>query len=148
VADRFVVGDSNLLLYLTDAGSPFYEASRRAFEVLTAQGVTFLYTSQNLAEFWNVCTRPQPGGLGLSIDETIVRLRLVEQRFGYLSEFVAAEATYKELLIRYQVRGVQVHDARLAALMLANGVTEILTFDRDDFKRYAELTVIHPEELS
>jgi hypothetical protein len=36
--------------------------------------------TQNLAEFWNVCTRPATarGGLGLSIAETDRRLSVLE----------------------------------------------------------------------
>jgi predicted nucleic acid-binding protein len=146
--DRFVLGDSNLLLHLTNTDSPSHELARRAVEVLNAQGSTLLYASQNLAEFWNVCTRVGPGGLSLSIEETVKRLRLIEERFGYLSELIPADDIYKKLLIQHEVRGVQVHDARLAALMIANDVREILTFDREDFKRFTELIVIHPEELS
>ena len=41
------------------------------------------------------------------------------------------------LVIDYRVSGVQVHDARLVAAMLAHGVTHILTFNTADFARYA-----------
>jgi len=72
---------------------------------------------------------------------------MIEARFVYLPELPKAAELFKDFLSRYRVKGVQVHDARLAAVMLASGVSEIITFDRDDFKRYTELTVIHPEDL-
>jgi predicted nucleic acid-binding protein len=34
-----------------------------------------------------------------------------------------------------------VHDARLAAVMLAHGVNHILTFNVDDFRRYPGIVV-------
>ncbi|MEI6442036.1 MAG: hypothetical protein WCO29_02610 [Nostocales cyanobacterium ELA583] len=33
--------------------------------------------------------------------------------------------------------GVNVHDARLVAVILAHGLTHILTFNISDFKRYS-----------
>ena len=40
-------------------------------------------------------------------------------------------------MVTYNVSGVQVYDARLAAAMLAHNVTHILTFNTSDFARYA-----------
>ena len=41
------------------------------------------------------------------------------------------------LVVTYDVSGVQVHDARLVALMIVHGVTHVLTFNTRDFARYA-----------
>ena len=38
----------------------------------------------------------------------------------------------------YEVLGVQVHDARLVAAMIAHNVTHILTFNVTDFARYTD----------
>jgi predicted nucleic acid-binding protein len=35
----------------------------------------------------------------------------------------------------------------LVASMLANNLQKILTFNTDDFKRYKEITVVHPNEV-
>lgn len=42
-----------------------------------------------------------------------------------------------------QVSGARVHDARIAALCLANGVRELWTVDRD-FSRFPELATRNP----
>ena len=39
--------------------------------------------------------------------------------------------------MKYRVSGVQVHDARLVAAMIVHDVTHILTFNTQDFTRYA-----------
>jgi len=139
--------DSNILIHLTNTNSPDHRAAEFALKELEQVGTELLYTSQNIAEFWNVCTRIGPGGIFLSIEETSRRLAMVEARFIFLPELPRAAEIFKDILRRYRVRGVQVHDARLASVMLASGVSEILTFDRDDFKRYTELTIIHPDDL-
>ena len=43
---------------------------------------------------------------------------------------------WKRLVAKYNVSRVQVHDARLAASMVAHNVTRILTFNLTDFERY------------
>lgn len=39
---------------------------------------------------------------------------------------------------------MQVHYARLVAAMLAHSLTQILTFNTNDFTRYSEITTVHP----
>jgi predicted nucleic acid-binding protein len=147
-ADRFVLGDSNVLLHLTNEISTEHASASRAVRLLQDDDAILLYTSQNLAEFWNVCTRTGPGGLGLSLQEAASRLTVVESQFSFMAETENTDEILKDLLIRYEVSGVQVHDARLAAGMLSNEVKEILSFDRNDFRRFKELSVIHPGDLA
>jgi len=45
------------------------------------------------------------------------------------------------------VSGVQVHDARLVAVMKAYGIRGIVTFNPQDFTRFAEIEVIHPQQV-
>ncbi len=51
-------------------------------------------------------------------------------------------------MVRFGVSGAKVHDARLVALMLVNGVERILTFNAADFRRYEVLGIraVVPEE--
>ena len=42
--------------------------------------------------------------------------------------------------------GKQNHDARLAAAMIVHGIGKILTFDKDDFLRYPEISSVTPQE--
>ncbi len=41
------------------------------------------------------------------------------------------------LLARFPTGGKQVHDANLVATMLACGVTRLLTFNTEDFRRFS-----------
>lgn len=43
--------------------------------------------------------------------------------------------------MRFSVSGVKVHDARLVALLLANSMERILTFNVSDFRRYKDLGI-------
>lgn len=56
---------------------------------------------------------------------------------------------WETLVKTYQVKGVNVHDARLVAVMIVNKLSHILTFNVDDFRRYnSEITIVHPNEIN
>jgi predicted nucleic acid-binding protein len=54
---------------------------------------------------------------------------------------------WRQLIVTHSVQGKQVHDARLAALMQAHGITHILTLNGSDFTRYPGITPIDPASL-
>jgi len=54
---------------------------------------------------------------------------------------------WRQLAVANAVCGVQVHDARLAAIMQVYGVTNILTLNQPDFFRYVNLNAVHPNQL-
>jgi predicted nucleic acid-binding protein len=51
------------------------------------------------------------------------------------------------LVRAHNVMGVNVYDTRLVAVMLVYGLTHLLTFNTDGFRRFTEITVVHPSEL-
>ena len=71
--------------------TPAYPAIRQAVRTLKTRGERIVTTSQNIAEFWNVCTRAITlrGGLGLSVEATERRLRLLERHFPVLPDSTA-----------------------------------------------------------
>jgi predicted nucleic acid-binding protein len=44
---------------------------------------------------------------------------------------------WRRLVVTHGVSGKKAHDARLVAAMTVNGITHILTFNADDFAKYA-----------
>jgi predicted nucleic acid-binding protein len=140
--------DTNILLRLSLSGGPYDEVVVSAVGRLLAEEATLLYTLQNAAEFWNVCTRPRErNGLGLSLRETDRRLQLIEQQFLFLPETEATYAQWRRIVTECGVSGVQVHDARLAAVMNVNKVSHLLTLNPRDFERFTGLTPVHPDNI-
>ena len=140
--------DTNILLRLSLPGGPFDEMVVSAVGRLVAEGATLLYTLQNAAEFWNVCTRPRErNGLGLHIREADRRLQLIEQQFLLLPETEAAYAQWRRIVVECGVSGAQVHDARLAAVMRVHNFSYLLTLNPRDFERFTGLTPVHPDDL-
>ncbi len=71
----------------------------------------------------------------------------LEEFFEVFHESPASYANWKELVIDHRVSGVQVHDARLVALMKAYDIRQIVTFNTSDFTRYAGIEAIHPDKI-
>jgi len=114
--------DTGILLRLLNRADPQHAAIRASARILHQRGDVLVTSSQNIAEFWNVCTRPLTarGGLGLSLEETQRRLRLIERVMQVLPDTAASYLIWKQLVVTHAVMGVQVHDARLVALMMVN----------------------------
>jgi predicted nucleic acid-binding protein len=60
-----------------------------------------------------------------------------------LSEAAGYWPVLERLLVSGQIIGARVHDARIAALCLFHGVSELWSFDRD-FSRFPELKTRNP----
>ncbi len=144
-----VLVDTNILLRLLNPTDPEYTTVRSAVESLVARGDQLCVVPQNLVEFWNVCTRPaDKNGLGLTTAETDVRATLIENNFLLLPDDERMHAEWRRLVVACSVAGVQVHDARLVAAMLAHTVPQLLTLNDRDFQRYPGIVVVHPREVS
>ena len=144
------LADTNILLRFLLRNDPAYSAIRQAVRTLKARGEQIVSTSQNMAEFWNVCTRPSTmrGGLGLSVDATEMRLRLLERHFPVLPDSPAVYERWKELVLTHKGIGVNVHDARLVAAMIVHDGAHILTTNVKDFGRYSAVTAVAPEAIN
>ncbi len=140
--------DSNVLLRWVRPNHSDYPAIVSAIDVLLRQSAVLCYTSQNVAEFWNTCTRPvERNGYGLSPRDADRTARFFEERLRLLQESPAVHEEWRRLLVSHGVSGVQVHDARLVASMHVHGIKHILTFNKKDFARYPDVEAVHPRHI-
>ena len=140
--------DSNILIRWVQPTDPDYAVVESALDALARQKEILCYTSQNLAEFWNACTRPaNRNGYGLTPQETDKRARFFEGKLRLLPDSLPIHQEWRKILVAHNVSGVQVHDARLVAAMLVHGVKRILTFDDRDFTRYRAIEAVHPRSV-
>ena len=129
--------DTNVLLRFSRIEDPRYQVSRDAVHKLEADGHQLQTTLQNFAEFWNVSTRStERNGFGRTPVETDELLQDLEKAFSLLTDSPKVYPEWRRLVVNYDVSGVQVHDARLAASMIVHNVKHILTFNVTDFERY------------
>lgn len=141
--------DSNVLLRWVKPDDRDYPLVVSAIDATLQRGAVFCYTSQNVAEFWNTCTRPlDRNGYGLSPQEADRRARLFEDKLRLLPDSLAVHQEWRNLLVASNVSGVQVHDARLVAAMRIHRVGRILTFNEKDFARYTDIEAVNPRTIS
>ena len=141
--------DTNVLLRAQQPLSKQFSDSLLAVETLQRQGKVLGIVPQVVAEFWNVCTRPSNrNGLGLSSEVAEKKLRSIESAFTlFTGDELEIYQKWKELIITYQVKGVQVHDARLVASMSVHGSSHVLTFNGKDFQRFLSIKVVEPSSI-
>ncbi len=137
--------DTNVLIFSVQSGHPWRESAIAAIEKVLAADEQVYVLTQNIAEFWNVCTRPaDKNGLGLSPHETEEQLKRLDMILNVLHDLPQVYVRWRQLLVRHAVRGVQVHDARIAAAMQIHGVEKLFTFNPKDFSRPDAITPLRP----
>lgn len=139
--------DTNILLRRAQPSHPIHALAVDSVARLLAAGEAVHFTLQNIAEFWNVATRPvQHNGLGYSTVVTLTEVEKIEAAFELLPDTPALYAAWRSLVVQHDVIGAKVHDARLVAAMSVHGVRRLLTFNAGDFRRYG-IEVVQPAAL-
>jgi predicted nucleic acid-binding protein len=125
-----------------------YSIAVGAVETLLEQGEILYITPQNIVEFWNVCTRPlDKNGLGMTLKEEAAEVTKFEAILPLKLDVPDIHQQWRTLVSKYDVKGVNVHDARLVAACIIHRLTHILTFNDRDFRRFKEIIVVHPNTV-
>ncbi len=140
--------DSNILLRMAQPAHSMHAEATQATTALLRQGQIIHVIPQTLYEFWSVATREvQFNGLGLSVPDTQVELIRIKNLFLFLPDSPSIYPEWERLVTQHSVRGRDSHDARIVAAMNVHGITHLLTFNKDDFKRFSAITVLLPSEV-
>lgn len=140
--------DTNILLRSAQPSHTMHADAARAVGELLARGEILSIIPQNIIEYWAVATRPvEANGLGMSVSETAAEVTGLQSIFQILPDNAEIFSEWKRLVSKHEVKGKEVHDARIVAAMLAHRVTHLLTFNTADFKRYTEIIAVNPREV-
>lgn len=143
-----ILVDTNLLLRLIEPGQAQRAVAVEAIEHLDDLGHRLIVVPQVIYEFWSVGTRPiDRNGLGMSTEELVSRLEGLMSNLTLFRDERTIFEFWQQLVIDHDVKGKQVHDARLVAAMLRHAVSHLLTFNAADFARYSEITVVEPDAV-
>ena len=137
--------DTNLLVYAHRADSPWHRPAEKRVRDLATGRAAWAIPWPCLHEFLAIVTHPRiydpPTPLAKAIDQ--VSAWLESPSLVLLQEGHDHWEVLATLLIRGKIAGPQVHDARVAALCLSHGVSELWSADRD-FGRFRDLPVRNP----
>ena len=140
-----IAADSNLLVYAHKQGSPFHTAAAEAIDSLRHQAAPWAIPWPCIHEFIGIATHPgiyKPASTlpeALSFVDSLLaspQLHLLAESLGYFEKLRAISTAAK-------LRGPRIHDARIAALCLHHGVSELWSVDRD-FSVFPQLKVRNP----
>jgi hypothetical protein len=137
--------DTNILVYAHRQDSTFHQRAKDCVRGYAEGTATWAIPWPCVHEFLAIVTSPRIFKSPTPIDAAITQLdswrgsptlRLLAEEEGYwpvLAELVKSNA----------IRAGKIHDARIAALVLYHGASELLSADRD-FSRMAPLVVRNP----
>lgn len=137
--------DTNILIYAHRADSPFHLKADQCLDELVASQNAWCIPWPCLHEFLAIVTHPKIFSPPTALDDALIQvdcwmecptLRLI----GEVSDYWAS---LKDILQTSQIKGPQIHDARVAAICRKNGVDKIWTADRD-FSRFKGLKTQNP----
>lgn len=93
-------------------------------------------------------TRPVArNGLGLSVADAEREVRAIESGMTFLAGGESVYREWRRIIVQHSITGVQVHDARLAAVMYVYGISRVLTLNVADFSRFSGLNALHPSAV-
>jgi toxin-antitoxin system PIN domain toxin len=132
--------DSNVLIYANREDAPLHDAAAEAVRELAESLAQWAIPWPCVHEFFGVVTRPgvfrQPSAPADAVRQIDAWLESPSLRL--ITDSHRHYATLRDLVVTADVRGPRVHDARIAAICLDHGVTELITMDRD-FARFPAL---------
>ena len=145
-----VLADTGILLRLADPADPQHGTVDHAVRALRGRGTDWPSPRRTRPSSGTSApgrSRPGAGG-GSTLAEADRRLKAIEAGFSLLAELPTVYPIWRALVVVHAVRGKQVHDARLVALMMAHGISHILTLNAGDFARFSGIVEIAPASLA
>jgi predicted nucleic acid-binding protein len=138
-ADGFFL-DTNVLLAAVTPSRRLHDAAIRMLDETSTRAFV---NNQVLREFLVVSTRPTDvNGLGLDCIHAARNVEVFLKRTRLLPEDVEVAAHLRDFVRRGLCSGKQIHDANIAATMLAHGVRTLITGNPTHFQRFADLIVV------
>lgn len=137
--------DTNLIVYAHRGDAEWHEPAAAVIRDLAEGSAPWAIPWPCLHEFYAIATHPRiynpPSTRSQAIDQ--IDAWLTSPSVVLLTEGVDHWQRLVEVVNTAKVTGPMVHDARIAAICVENGVSEFLTFDRD-FSRFPMLHTRNP----
>jgi predicted nucleic acid-binding protein len=138
--------DTNTIARSVEPGHAHQQPALQAMRFLAARdNERFVISPQVLTEFYAAATRAA-NSLSLTPQQALTRIQMFKAQFTPLPESPAI-FTLESLLAKYHPTNRRVFDTRHVAIMLAHGLSKILTFNDADFSPFSEIQPLNPFDL-
>jgi len=138
--------DTNVLVYATRPSSPWHTQARAQIRAALVAGRPCCISNQVIREYYATMTRPDPttGVLPSVVTDVLTDLTAFQRAFTVLEDTRRVVTALLTLVQTTLVGGRQIHDANIAATMISNGITELLTHNTAHFARFAPWITVVP----
>ncbi len=137
--------DTNLLVYSHRGDSEFHVTAKELIDRLRHQSAPWAIPWPCVHEFISIVTHPNIYRPATTLSAALAAVDA--WRAGANAEFLAEGPGYFEKLravaTAARLKGPRIHDARIAALCLHHGISELWSADRD-FSAFPQLKVRNP----
>lgn len=137
--------DSNILIYGHRRDSAWHRRADACLARLIESGLPWALPWPCIHEFLAIVTHSRVYRPPTPLDRAIAQVEawLDSPTVAVLGEGRRYWSALRRILEQSAFTGPRVHDARIAALCLHHGVTELWTADRD-FRRFPDLKIVNP----
>jgi toxin-antitoxin system PIN domain toxin len=137
--------DTNLLVYAHREDSEFHAAANHKVDSLRRQPVPWSIPWPCVHEFIGIVTHPAIYKPASTLPEAFAFLDslLASPQLHLLSESSGYFEKLRALAAAARLKGPRIHDARIAALCLHHGISELWSADRD-FSAFPQLKLHNP----
>lgn len=137
--------DTNILVYAHRAESVFFKQAYNCIKALAEGTQTWGIPVSCLHEFLAVVTNPKIFNPASTYEQALAQVDawLASPQVHILHSSALHWHVLSELSRKAKLQGGQFHDARIAAICLENGVSVLLSADRD-FGRFKDLKATNP----
>jgi toxin-antitoxin system PIN domain toxin len=137
--------DTNILVYAHRADSPFHAKAKQLLESLRVSPAAWAIPWPCVHEFLAIASHPRIYKNPTPIETAFAAIDTwnAAGNLHCLAESGTYLAKLRELCVKARLAGPRIHDARIAAVCLNNGVQELWTADRD-FSAFPQLNIRNP----
>ena len=133
--------DTSVIVAASVAEHPSHGVAREAIEQLVRDRAPLCISPQICREILVVLTRQPVAGRTFTTEESLAVLGGWRRATNLLAENGASVNAVETLVERHGVRGKQVHDCNIVAVMPVNKIGRLVTRNPADFKRFKEIAV-------
>lgn len=143
-AGESIFVDTNVVVHARNADSPNHAAAVKRLSALETAGAELWISRQVLREFAVIVSKQMMTRNAYDAGVLAGELGKLEREYVVADEDADVTRHWKQLIQTYEVKGKTIHDANIVATMLAFGVTQLLTQNVADFRRYEPQITILP----